>query len=269
MFYFDDFYGKKILKSSLLSEQDCFFSTRDFVLTSSALTYLEEEANANRALLKEKLHCDVINTANQVHKDNVAIVTSDKSFYDNTDAMISNVENSLMLMNFADCTPIILYSPKDNAGAVIHAGWRGTELEIARKTVEKMENELNIKPENIIALIGPAIGKCCFETGEEVFEKLIKDKTKTELYEKRNNKYFIDLKMLNYNQLVSTGIKNIDVCRYCTFCMSDIFFSYRKEKGITARHSAVLKIKGDKNVSNRKIINNIRYNYKGYEFCIE
>ena len=55
---------------------------------------------------------------------------------------------------------------------------------------------------------------------------------------------YIDLKLLNYSQLEEIGIKNIDICSYCTCCMSDIFFSYRKENGITARHSAVLRIKG-------------------------
>lgn len=246
MFYFDDFFGKKILKSTLLENYNCFFTTRDFVLTPASLTELQSEADKNREFLKEKLGSKEITTAKQVHGNNIEIITDKKIFYDNTDAMISNTQNSLMLMNFADCTPIILYSKNDNTGAVIHAGWRGTELEIARKTVEKMKNELNILPENITALIGPSIGKCCFETGEDVFELLIKDKSQKNLYEKKGEKYFIDLKLLNYNQLVSSGVTNIDMCSYCTFCMSDIFFSYRKEKGITARHSAVVKIRGDK-----------------------
>ncbi len=246
MFYFDDFFGRKILKSTLLAEYDCFFTTRDFVLTSAALSELTEKAEQNRLFLKEKLECQTITTANQVHGCNIEIVTNEKSFYDNTDALVSNITDSLLLMNFADCTPIILYSPKDNTGAVVHAGWRGTFLEIASKTVEKMNKLLNIKSEDITALIGPAISKCCFETDEDVFYKLIKDKSDTALYTKKGEKYFIDLKLLNYNQLINAGIKNIDVCDYCTFCMSDIFFSYRKEKGITARHSAVVKIRGDK-----------------------
>ena len=245
MFYFDNFFGKKILKSSLLEDYDCFFTTREFVLTSGSLPELSEQALKNRFFLTENLNCKKINTAKQVHGENIEIIRDNKSFYDSTDAMISNRQNSLMLMNFADCTPIILYSKKDNAGAIIHAGWRGSALEITVKTVKKMNKELDIKPENITALIGPSIGKCCFETNEDVFNNLIKDKSKTDLYEKKGNKYFIDLKLLNYNQLVNIGVKNIDVCAYCTFCMSDIFFSYRKEKGITARHSAVVKIKGE------------------------
>ncbi len=244
MFYFDNFYGKKVLKSSLLDDTDCFFTTREFVLTSRDRLDLEQESERNKTFLLNKLNCEKIYTAEQTHSDNIQIISKDKTLYENTDALISNIENSLLMLNFADCVPIILYSKKDNTGAVIHAGWRGTAKEIAKKTGEKLVKSYNILPENITAIIGPAIGKCCFETSEDVFEQLIKDKTNKELYKKINDKYFIDLKLLNKYQLTNIGIKNIDSCEYCTCCMSDIFFSYRKEKGKTARHSAILKIKG-------------------------
>ena len=246
MFYFEDFFGKKVLKSTLLSDYDCFFTTRDFVLTPANREDLTEESNINREFLKNKLNCKDINTAKQVHGCNIEIINNNKSFYDNTDGLISNIENSLLLMNFADCVPIIFYSKKDNTGAIAHAGWRGTVQEIAIKTTEKLNKELNVNLSDITALIGPSIGKCCFETGEEVFEQLVKDKNENVLYTKNGNKYFVDLKKINYNQLRKAGVNNIDTCSYCTCCMSDIFFSYRKENGVTARHSAVVKIKGEK-----------------------
>lgn len=245
MFYFDDFYGKKILKSTLLSDYDCFFTTRNFVLTHSSLTELKEKAENNRKFLKEKLNCSEITTAVQTHSSNVVIVEKNKFIYEHTDALIADTQDTLLLMNFADCVPIILYSKKTNTGAVVHAGWRGTASEIVKKTVIKMQNDLNISPSDITALIGPAIGKCCFETHEDVFNQLIKDYSNTDLYEKKGDKYFIDLKQLNNKQLKDIGVTEIDTCNYCTCCMSDIFFSYRKENGLTARHSAIVKIKGD------------------------
>lgn len=236
MFYFDNFYGKKILKSTLLKDYDCFFTTRDFVLTPASRNDLIDISNKNRNFLEEKLSCR-ITTCKQTHSDNIAILEKGKYFYDNTDAIITKEKNSLLLLNFADCVPIILYSPTYNIGAVVHAGWRGTASQIVEKTVKKMD----IAPASITALIGPAIGKCCFETHKDVFDRLVKDEN-SNVYEKKNDKYFIDLKQINYNQLVETGVRNIDICSYCTCCMSDIFFSYRKENGITARHSAIIKI---------------------------
>ena len=236
MYYFDNFHGKKILKSTLVNDVDCFFTTRDFVLTPSCRDDLIGESERNRKFLEDKLGCK-ITTCKQTHSDNIAFLEPEKNFYDNTDAIITNKANTLILLNFADCVPIILYSKKYKTGAVVHAGWRGTVAEIVKKTVQKM----NIDTKTITALIGPAIGKCCFETDEDVFKQLVKDE-KTNTYTKKNDKYFIDLKQINYNQLVDAGVENIDICSYCTCCMSDIFFSYRKEKGITARHSAILKI---------------------------
>lgn len=246
MFYFDNFYGKKILKSSLLSDYDCFFTTRDFVLTASNRKDLEKTAQENRKFLKDRLNVEVIVSAQQVHGDNIETVKPDKAFYENTDALISDLPDTLMLLNYADCVPIILYSKKDNTGSVVHAGWRGTASQILYKTVLKLKNEFNINPKNITALIGPSIGKCCFETHEDVFLQLVENTDDNDLYVKKYDKYFIDLKKLNYNQLIKSGVENIDTCSYCTCCMSDIFFSYRKENGITARHSAVVKIREDK-----------------------
>lgn len=238
MFYFDDFHGKKILKSTLLQDYNCFFTTREFVLTPSNREDLIDTAKENRNVLEEKLNSK-ITTAEQTHSDNVEIIQKDNYFYKNTDALISKIENSILLMNFADCVPIILYSKKDNIGAIAHAGWRGTAKSIVEKTIKKMD----INPKNITALIGPAIGKCCFETGEDVFKQLIKDENEKDLYETKNDKYYIDLKKINYKQLKKMGVEEIDVCSYCTCCMSDIFFSYRKELGLTARHSAIIQIK--------------------------
>lgn len=246
MFYFEDFFGKKVLKSSILKGLDHFFTTKDFILTTGERTELEELTTQNRNYLCEKLGIktkDLI-TAKQTHSDNIQIVDSEINFYDNCDSLITNIENSALILNFADCVPIILFDSKNNIASVVHAGWRGTANEIVKKTVVKMIENFNSKPEFIKAAIGPSIGKCCFSTDKEVFDKLLKrgkDKTLYNFNEKEN-KYYIDLKLLNKMQLLDTGLVEIDVSDYCTSCISDIFFSYRKESGKTARHSAIIKL---------------------------
>lgn len=246
MFYFDYFHGKKILKSSILSDLTHFFTTRDFVLTEGSLSELKNQAEENRNFLIKNMDISKSNliTVKQTHSDNIKVYDGETSFYDNCDSVITAYKESAVILNFADCVPIILFDSKINVAAVIHAGWRGTAAHIAAKTVRKITKNFNSNPSDIKAAIGPAIGKCCFYTDKDVKDKLI-DNNNFDLadYNPKTDKYHIDLKKLNERQLLDIGLKEIDVCGYCTSCMSDIFFSYRKENGITARHSAVIKLK--------------------------
>ena len=243
MFYFDSFLGKNVLKSSLLEGVEHFFTTREFPLSFGSREDLEEETKKNRRKLIEALKITSLKTAKQTHSDHIAIV-SEQDFYDDTDALISSIPSTAMILNFADCVPIILYSFKDNIGALVHAGWRGTEQQILGKTVHKMQKELNVSPSDLTAVIGPAISLKCFEVSEDVFNKLIISSSPSETHSIKDGKFYVDLKQLNKFQLLKSGVDKIDISNYCTSCMSDIFFSYRKEKGNTARHSSVIKIRG-------------------------
>ena len=175
---------------------------------------------------------------NQTHSANVEIVDS-KEEYIQTDGLILNNINDTIFLKFADCTPLIFYDTKNKVGAISHAGWRGTAQRIGIKTVEKMSKHFNTTPEDLIVLIGPAIGICCYEVSEEVKETLLDSvEDKKGLFEARN----IDLKLINARQLEEVGVRNIDVCPYCTSCNNDLFYSYRKENGTTDRHFAVLNL---------------------------
>ncbi|HNW25656.1 MAG TPA: polyphenol oxidase family protein, partial [Candidatus Gastranaerophilaceae bacterium] len=128
----------------------------------------------------------------------------------------------------------------------IHAGWRGTAAKIVQKAVKKMQEEFKSESEDIIALIGPAIGKCCFEVDKDTMEKIlssVKDEEKVLVCDKMN----VDLKLVNKFQLLAMGVEKIDLCEDCTCCKNELFFSYRKEKGNCARHSlAVMLKRGEK-----------------------
>ena len=58
----------------------------------------------------------------------------------------------------------------------------------------------------------------------------------------RQGNIYVDLKGINKRQLEEAGVKEIDVCPYCTVCNNELFFSYRKENATTNRHSAVIKL---------------------------
>ena len=223
MFYFDDLNGQRILRSDLLNKYkgvDAFFTTRGVNLASIP-------DFAKRILSPE-----------QTHSDHIATVDERKEYPD-TDGLILTELDTAIYLRFADCTPLVFYDPKHNIGAISHAGWRGTAARIGVKTVAKMVMNFSSKPEDLIVLIGPAISKCCYEVSEEVKDNLLSTVKNTKgLFEGRN----VDLKQINARQLEEIGVKNIDICQFCTSCNNDMFYSYRKENGTKERHFAVVKL---------------------------
>lgn len=229
MFYFDELNGQKILRSDKLKTEtgvNAFFTTKS------------EEQFWQKDLAPR------IVTPQQTHSDHIRIV-DEKNDYPDTDGLILSIPNTAIYLRFADCTPLIFYDTKHNIGAVSHAGWRGTAARIGVKTVAKMTLNLSSQPEDLIVLVGPAISMCCYEVSEEVRDTLLSTVKNTEgLYQNRN----VDLKKINARQLEEIGVKNIDICPYCTSCNNDLFYSYRKENGTEKRHFAVLKLENiDKN----------------------
>lgn len=256
MFKLEEFMGKRVLKSSFLEgfDVEAFFTTRDLPLKYGEREDLIERVENNKTLVAQGLGIPRENLIipQQTHSDNVGIInnyfsplTSHLSPYKNTDALITNLPNVALALNFADCVPIILYDSVKKVVAAVHAGWRGTAAKIAAKTIKKMQENYDSSPYDIIALIGPAIGKCCYEVGQEVLDKLLQTVDVSVhgfVYDKMN----IDLKAINKFQLLASGVEKIDLCEDCTCCKNELFFSYREENGNTARHSAVIMIKGKK-----------------------
>lgn len=221
MFYFDEINGKKVLKSAVLDGVNHFFTTRGYELSD--------------VVSGELVH------PTQTHTSHIEIAQIDKLDYPDTDGMILTNKEQTLYLNFADCTPLIFYDFEKQIGAVSHAGWRGTAGMIGVKTVEKMKNEFGCK--NIKCAIGPAIGFCCYNVGEDVQRQLMATvKNSDGLFEIRNGDIFVDLKNINKRQLEEAGLTEIDVCPYCTVCNNDLFYSYRKENGTKSRHHAVIKL---------------------------
>jgi len=221
MFYFEEFNGKKVLKSTVLSGVNHFFTTRGYGINDLGLENLVHPT--------------------QTHTSNVDVVKIGKTDYPDTDALILTNSEQTLYLNFADCTPLIFYDFDKKIGAVSHAGWRGTAGMIGVKTVEKMRDEFGCK--NIKCAIGPAIGFCCYNVGEDVYRQLMATVHNPDgLFEIRNGEIFVDLKAINKRQLEEAGLKEIDVCPYCTVCNNDLFYSYRKENGTKSRHHAVIKL---------------------------
>ena len=224
MFKVKQIAGKDVYYSDIIGAEH-FFTSRELVV------------NDNLDIIKKYLGVEKLIKPTQTHSDNIKIVKEFET-YDNTDALILKDKNNAIYLNFADCTPIVLYDEKKNIAAIAHAGWRGTAKQIGQKTLKKMIEYFDTEPKDVVAAIGPCIGFECFETYDEAIELL---KSSVENTKSLFSGNFADLKGINAEQLIELGVKRIDICPYCTVCDNDKFFSYRKENKTSLRHSAVIK----------------------------
>jgi len=241
MFYFDKVLDKTVLKSDFLDNTNSFFTTKEMLLKSKDENYAPIVAK-NLLELKNYFNLDEIISPSQRHTSNIKIARTEAD-YSETDALILDNLKIGIFLNFADCTPVILYDAKKNIGAIAHAGWRGTAQMIAPKTVNKMQELYNSNSEDILAVIGPCICFKCFETNEEIAQKLADTIGNTDFIRRRKDKFYADLKQINAAQLKAVGVKNIDITDFCTCCNNDKFFSYRKEDKTTNRISAFFSLK--------------------------
>ena len=173
-----------------------------------------------------------LNSLKQIHSDRV-LIADRPGFAGEGDALVTNRPLLAISVRTADCYPILLADAKNRAVAAVHAGWRGTAAQIVRKTLQKMTTEFGTSPGDVYAAIGPGIGVCCYEVGEEVARKFGYD-AKTHL----------DLASENRNQLESAGVPpgNIEALGVCTFCDAERFFSYRRDKENPGRMTSFIQI---------------------------
>jgi len=109
----------------------------------------------------------------QVHGFRVAVVDRPdmtREDLDGYDALVTNLPACAIGVRTADCVPVLFYDPRARAVAAIHSGWKGTVQRISQKVLFAMKQEYGTRPEDIRAVLGPAIGPESFQVGEEVVQ---------------------------------------------------------------------------------------------------
>jgi YfiH family protein len=174
---------------------------------------------------------DALARSYQVHGSEIWTSVS-PGYESGYDAIMTQEPGIFAGVGIADCCPILLADPKQEVAAAIHAGWKGTVAQIVHKTASALIAG-GSNPEDILAYIGPCISLEHFEVGDEVAEQF-------EFKERRGARWHVDLKATNAAQLQALGISQIEISDYCTVANNDLFFSHRKEQGITGRMLAVI-----------------------------
>ena len=130
-----------------------------------------------------------------------------------------------MLAMSADCLPIALARRNGETPtlAVLHVGWRGLAAGIAASGVETLGGD-------VAAVIGPGIGPCCYEVGPEVAARFEPDL----LHDRK-----LDLWTAAERALLAAGVDEVERTDICTFCNPDLYFSHRRDQGVTGRQGVI------------------------------
>lgn len=186
--------------------------------------------------------------SHQVHEDKVIKVRKAdcgngiafENKFESADALITDEPKVALVTSFADCVPIFFFDQKKRVIALAHSGWKGTVKNIAGKTVSAFA-EYGTAPEDIIAAIGPSIGECCFEVGDDVADIFIENFGEGYV-KKYGERFHVNLQAVIYRELQEAGVKNITTADICTACNSELLFSHRKTNGRRGNMAAFLQM---------------------------
>jgi polyphenol oxidase len=156
-----------------------------------------------------------------------------------TDGLITSESQLPLLIQVADCLPILLLAPAVHAIGAVHAGWRGTQGQILARAVAQMQTNFGAQPEQIQIAIGPGIGFAHFEVGAEVAEAFSDqiDLKDGQLAYAKGEKYHLNLVEINRRQALQAGVLPASIWSLdrCTVREPELFFSFRREAGVTGR----------------------------------
>jgi polyphenol oxidase len=231
----------------------------------------------NRGLLAEAITGSAatpLATIRQIHS-NIVIVAGRHTAHlkppPKADGLMTGKEGLLLGVQTADCIPVLVVDRQSRAVAAFHAGWRGTVSRIVENGIGRMRLEFGSRPEDLVAAIGPGIGPCCYEVGDEVFSafesqfdyarELFFDIEDADELRTRYPMLFLnqrppghgpaagrlhlDLAEANRRQLLAAGLEpeSIQVLGGCTACREDLFFSHRASGGRAGRMMSVIGIR--------------------------
>lgn len=207
------------------------FSGKPLSLGGTELSRSEIQENRQYLCQKMGLNLQNLIVPGQVHRD--IIKTSDDTGFSETDAVILLKPDIPVFIQTADCTPVLLYDTQQHIGAVIHAGWRGTAQSISAQCAQRMISEFGSRPENMMAIIGPAITQDHYEVSEEVSQALAQTlpaKTDRAMWQSfnENQRPQVDVKTVNRLQLKAIGITRIETIEACTGRDKNALWSHRR-----------------------------------------
>lgn len=192
---------------------------------------------ADREELAAALGLSRVAHMRQVHGADVHVVSEPMNPPPVCDGLATSQKGLGLIVSTADCVPMVMWDGEKKVAAVVHAGWRGALVELAGKAVAHLEERFGSRARSLHVALGPAIGACCYEVGDEV----------SQAFESRfayagrlfspgpRGKSHLDLIEANREQLGRAGVprEQVYASDMCTSCDNQRLYSYRKEgKGV-------------------------------------
>jgi YfiH family protein len=244
------------------------------------LTFTAEDDREN-VLRNRRLFAEAISgsadtplvTVRQIHSSVLVVAGADSAGKPcKGDGLMTDRPGILLGVQTADCTPVLVADRKRKVVAAFHAGWRGTVRRIVENGIGRMRLEFGSKPEDLIAAVGPGIGACCYQVGEELLSEFESQfvygrELFHEVYDSDpvRTKYpmlfltqrapghspigpslHLDVAEANRRQLLDAGLKAeaIQIAGGCTSCHRELFFSHRESRGRAGRMLNVIGVRG-------------------------
>ncbi len=192
-------------------------------------------------------------TVQQVHGNDILVIDQpnpDLSHFLHVecDAIVTDQPGIMIGILVADCYPVLLFDPQRQVAAAVHVGWRGAAGGIIARAIEAMTNLFDCRPEDLLAAIGPGIGAHRYEVDRPVREAFRQGSGHWEEIAREVDlgKWHLDLRRSCQLQLVDAGLaqSRVTAAEECTCCHRELFFSYRRDQGITGRQLGFISLKG-------------------------
>jgi hypothetical protein len=195
--------------------------------------------------------CDAgrVHRVRQVHGANVAVVdvVPPPAPPPEADALVTSVPGAALAVVTADCVPILLADAASGAVAAVHAGWRGTAANIGGAAVAMLADRWGVAPDRLVAAIGPSIGACCYEVGDELDAAFAgaghEPQVRAGWFARdAAGRLRLDLWAANRDLLIAAGLHpaRVHVAGLCTKTHLAWFESYRAEGPAAGRLAAVI-----------------------------
>ena len=187
-------------------------------------------------------------TCRQVHGTTICRVgVAERRWCGECDGLATNLVDAPLAVFTADCVPVVLWAARERALAVLHAGWRGTLAKIVVAGISSLENNWRVRAEEVAVFLGPAVGPCCYDVGDDVARaaEAAFGKKVGQVLKEEGGKLRLDLHRANELAAQEAGVLPDNVYRVatCTSCEAERFASHRRDGAAAGRMMAAASIK--------------------------